>query len=257
MANDLTVNEDDDGFRWSPADGRVTKGTILNWNDEKKWHDRDGLSPPSPLLVMGVTTVLRRWMKDEFGNMRPDYITEHPLPDAANLNSTIPKTEWLPGLGNSGPRPPWEFCVVVYLANLVSGELFTFSSTTIGGRMAFDALNEAVVIMRMMRGEKVSPIVLLEERPFQTKLFGLKRRPHFQPVDWRTPKKPPPLAEPTPPPPLPAPASESPPAPPTETAAAAKPEARPAARVTAETMEKMDKVKPVSTEELLNDSIPW
>ena len=33
------------------------------WNAEAKWIDRDGLPiPPTPKLVLGMRTILRRWL---------------------------------------------------------------------------------------------------------------------------------------------------------------------------------------------------
>jgi hypothetical protein len=53
------------------------------------------------MLVIGYTTVLRRW-KDK----KPEYITKHPLPDPEQLNATIPIEGWEIGLDGK-PREPW------------------------------------------------------------------------------------------------------------------------------------------------------
>ena len=55
---------------------RVTRGTVARWSATTGWVDRDGLPLPDTMLVVGYTTVLRRW-KDK----KPEYITEHPLTD--------------------------------------------------------------------------------------------------------------------------------------------------------------------------------
>ena len=72
---------------------RVTRGTIARWSANGGWVDRDGLPLPTPMLVIGYTTVLRRW-KDK----RPEYITEQPLPNPDELNAAIPVAEWEIGL---------------------------------------------------------------------------------------------------------------------------------------------------------------
>ena len=116
---------DDDGFHGSLTSSRLTRGTIIRWNAQG-WQDRDGLAPPSPLLVVAVNEVLQKW-KDN----KPEVITAKPLPDPDELNSTIPLTEWEADL-NGQPRKPWAHTVVVYLIDPGAGGFFTFASSTIG-----------------------------------------------------------------------------------------------------------------------------
>jgi hypothetical protein len=71
-----------------PGD-RVIRGTVARWSATTGWVDRDGLPLPNTMLVIGYTTVLRR-RKDK----KPEYITEHPLPDPKQLNAAIPVEEW-------------------------------------------------------------------------------------------------------------------------------------------------------------------
>ena len=74
---------------------RVTRGTVARWSATTGWTDRDGLPLPDTMLVVGYTTVLRRW-KDH----KPEYITEQPLPDPNVLNDAIPV-----GMGDRHQRP--------------------------------------------------------------------------------------------------------------------------------------------------------
>jgi hypothetical protein len=260
MSNNLVIPDDeDDGFHWSSVDGRVVRGTIIQWNAEKGWHDRDGGSVPSPMLVLGVTTVLRRWVQDENGNMRPDYIVDQPTPDPAIYNNKIPKSEWKTGL-NGELRPPWEHCCVVYLIDPVSGLIYTFQTTTWGGHRAFDLLNEATVGKRLLFGVKIKPVVALEVRPWKTR-FGMKTRPHFQPVDWREPGVPqvaaaprPQLSGPTAMETTPADQPKTKPVDQPETKAANPSEPKTAAQLA---LDKMTKPKPISPSEALDDVVPW
>ena len=65
-----------------------------------QWRDRDGLPiPPAPKLVLGMRTILRRWV-----DKKPIDIAEHPLPDVDALNAAIPKP-WPTGL-NGQEEPP-------------------------------------------------------------------------------------------------------------------------------------------------------
>jgi hypothetical protein len=243
MSNDITkpeAPEPDDGFSGSLRSGRVIKGRLALWNDTQHWHDRDGVAMPSPLLAFSVDDLLRRWSAEK----TPDYIIEKPLPDPAVLNAAIPKSEWLVGIDGK-PRPPWEYTVAVYLA-AQTGEIFTYLSSTIGGRMAFDQLREAVIVTRALRGERVIALVELDERPFKTN-FGMRTRPHFRIIDYRTPgggggQQ---ITSGSSTPQVTGPPATPPTTPPT-TPSAAKP-----------TLGKMETVKPVTTEELLGDEIPW
>src|SRR5262245_56568828 len=94
IMNDLVKHEpelldDDDGFGGSLTGGRLVKGSLLRWKDTDGWFDRDGITPPSPLLVVAITDALQRW-KDK----KPEVITDKPLPDPDGLNAAIPGSEW-------------------------------------------------------------------------------------------------------------------------------------------------------------------
>jgi hypothetical protein len=203
------------------------------------------------MLVIRVNEVLQRWTDN-----LPEVIDTKPLPDPEVLNKAIPIEEWEIGLDDK-PRPPWSHTVVVYFVNLGTGEFYTYTAATYGGHVAFEQLNDAVLAMRMLRGEKVMPLVALFERPFKTKR-GLKTRPHFQIVDWKTPGGPAALpTEPlTLPPsadaPLPEPASPEPtPAP------QAKSRMKSQVRLGEETLAAMGDVKPPATKDFIDDELPW
>jgi hypothetical protein len=281
MTNELTTPADgpeaDDGFSASSRSRRVGRGSYLRWNDTQHWTDRDGIAAPSPLLAIAVNEILRRW-KD---NAAKD-IADKPLPDPDELNAAIPVDEWEEGVDGK-PRPPWEHTVVVYLVNLATGETYTYAHATVGAHIAFDALKESVITMRALRGEKCMPLVNLDERPMKMK-FGMGMRPHFEIIGWKTPGEDanaipaqpsaPQLSGPA--------AAEAPPVsttmPPAQSNATsrhvesssapsqAKPQRKPKTRqgkpkspvnVTSETLKAMGDVKPASSNEILDDKIPW
>jgi hypothetical protein len=248
---------DDDGFSGSLNSGRVGKGSFLKWNDSQHWLDRDGLVPPSLMLVVAVNEILQRWHEK-----KPEVITDKPLPDPEELNSAIPIEEWEIGIDGK-PRKPWQHVVVVYLVNLGTGEFYTYSAATIGAHMAYDHLKEAVITMRTLRGTKCMPLVNLAERPMKTN-FGMRSRPHFEIVGWKTPGEdggaqalppttsPAQLAKPAPK------ATEKPAVQPATQPRLAKP--KPPIQLSDYTLAVMGDVKPPTTEELLDDSLdglPW
>src|SRR5262245_2575877 len=102
-------DENDDGFGHSlSTSDRLLRGTHARWTDAKKWHDRDGLPIPSPLLVVGSQIALQRW-KDKI----PEVITKKPLPDPATLNDQIPVSEW--ETFNGIPQPPYKTVFALYM----------------------------------------------------------------------------------------------------------------------------------------------
>jgi hypothetical protein len=217
------------------------------------------------MLVVDWTTVLRRW-KDK----KPEYITKHPLPDPKELNAAIPQSEWEIGLDGK-PQEPWKLTCVIYLVDILkTGTLFTYAHDTWGAIQAYNILEEQIAVMRMLRGEHVFPVVLLDKRPWKSPRYGMQMRPHLQPTgDWRSPggfrsvpQSPtpqisgpstttPPTSTPTTPttPATPSSTSSTPTAPPPAAAASASPSST--------ILDHMKPVKPVTVGEMIADEIPW
>jgi hypothetical protein len=133
MSSDLTPREpgginDDDGFH-SPFNSNQMGSNYLKWTAAKHWIDRDGLAPPSPLLVFAIDEALRTWK----GN-KPTIIRDKPLPDIEQLNAAIPQSEWQRGLDGQ-LRKPYEHIVIVRLVNLSTGEIYKFESATYGAHI--------------------------------------------------------------------------------------------------------------------------
>jgi hypothetical protein len=251
--NALTKHEpgsrDDDGFSGSSNSYRVSRGSYLKWNDNQHWRDRDGMVPPSPLLVVAVNEILQRWADN-----KSTVITDKPLPDPEELNAAIPIKEWEAGVDGK-PRKPWAHVVVVYFVNLSNGSVYTFSSPTVGGHIAYDHLREAVITMRALRGTKCMPVVNLTERPMKTN-FGTRSRPHFEIIDWKTPGgEAESVPAPSPTPQLTAPAAAPTPTPTTASSGAKPRQAKPPVQLSEYTLAVMSDVKKPTTEELLNDSL--
>jgi hypothetical protein len=226
------------------------RGTIARWSANGGWVDRDGLPLPETVLVIGYFTVLRRW-KDR----RPEYVIEQPLPDPDALNAAIPVAEWEIGLDGK-PRKPWTLTYVVYFVDLKTGSLYTYAADTYGALLAYNALEEQIAVMRMLRGEHVWPIARLEKRPWKSQTYGMQMRPHFQVVDWRATGATP-VISPAPTPQLTGPLTATPPA--------AAPAAAPASAATSSpattqspVLDATKPVKPVTVAEAIADELaPW
>jgi hypothetical protein len=256
MSNELVTPPGggyDDGF--APTNRSARGGTdFLRWNVENDWTDRDGCKAPSPMLAVRVDDFLRMWKTDI-----PTDITDKPLPDPDTLNAAIPKDQWEEGLDGK-LRAPWSHHVAVYLVNLETAQKYVYAAATVGAHIAYEALKEAVITMRMLRGTRCMPIVNLARRPMKTK-FKMSERPHFEIIGWKTPGEdanaiP---AQPTAPQlPGPAAAAETPaPTPdPISSGPQPKPQRRAKPPVKA-TLDAMGEVKPATSAEILDDSIPW
>jgi hypothetical protein len=251
MSSDIVKYEDpveDDGFGGPIKNFRGT--SYLSWTAADHWSDRDGMTPPSPLLVMAVGEVLKMWK-----NGMPTVISTLPLPDPDVLNAEIPESEW--ELDKNGkPTPPWKHNVRVVLVNAETAETFIYEHYTAGAHIAVDGLREQVMIMRSLRGEKVVAKVMLTERPYSSKKWGKVMRPHFEIIAWVAPGDGGSKAianQPTPQ--LSGPGAA---APPPAAPASSKPKNKPSINLGAkDAIDVLTEVEPVTTEELLNDSIPW
>jgi len=263
--NTLYIPPSGGGILGPPSNDRVMRGLILNWNDTADWHDRDGckVTDTGSMLVMGMFEALQRWQEH-----RPYYIAQHPLPDPDQLNAKIPQSEWEKDL-NGQPTPPWKRAFGAYVVNEKTGTLYTYCNTTAGARMAIEQLSEAVTVMRLLRGEDVLAVVDLQRRPFKTD-FGMRSRPHLHVLYYRTPKRglgaAPSLMPQTPTPQIsgpsaaPAPAPSTPSPSPTPSNPVPAPTLSPpaAAAATSESVvrDATEPVKPVTTSEYFNDSLP-
>jgi hypothetical protein len=163
---------------------RLIQGVLLKCVDGR-WIDGDGLTPPTEMLVIGITHALQCWGKEQD---LLDFIIEQPdepLPDHEALNAQIPEEEW--GTGFDGkPRAPWQFNWVVYLLNCEDAGTFTFINSTRGAQIATERLEDRIKWMRTLRGNDVTPIVRLESRPMKTGFAGVvKQRPEFTIIEWR------------------------------------------------------------------------
>src|SRR6516164_9369349 len=103
-------------------------------------------------------------------------------PKPPRPNSFADPSEWPGGL-DGDPADPWKYAKFLYLLDPLSVEVFTFTSSTTGGRIGISDLTAQIQLMRNTRPGAV-PIVELQSRLMKTK-FGMKPRPFFQVCGWR------------------------------------------------------------------------
>jgi hypothetical protein len=144
----------------------------------------EGQPVPSPLLLISTTTCLQNFPKD---GGPPEVIPQRvgeDLPDPDELNAKIPEATWATGLDGK-PRPPWSKFYVAHLLDPKTAEVYTFSNSTVGARLAVQRLEERVQRMRSLRGENVIPLVELGSAPMKTQFSPTpKKRPEFVIKSW-------------------------------------------------------------------------
>lgn len=188
--NDQTENDKNlptavngDGYDDADNDSRLIQGVIVRCVDGH-WSAKDGtlLAPDLRLVALGTAMALQRWQN----NKPAETIVKTPgasLPDVDALNAKIPETDWEMELGGV-KRKPWVKQHIVYLLHVVDASVYTFINSTTGAAIAVRNLKDRVKMMRVLRGNKVVPIVKLDTRPMPTQ-FGMKVRPEFTVLEWR------------------------------------------------------------------------
>jgi hypothetical protein len=174
----VIFGDDDDG----DYSGRLIKGARLKFVD-KVWTATDGtpLHENDQFLVVGTDHDLQSWVDG-----LPKVYAKRPLPNLKELNESVPKDEWPLGKFSGQPEEPWKhvFCVYLVRTDPVDGALFTSINTTSGQRVAYTRLKERIKTMSLLRGRSVLPIVKLSWAMMNSD-FGPRPRPDFTIVEWR------------------------------------------------------------------------
>lgn len=172
-----------DGYDSDDGDLSLIKGEIAKFVDGV-WSVKDSAAfpPKTQLLALATATALQHWQ----GGLPVETILKvagQQFPDMNKLNEAIPQKKWEKGIDDQ-PRPPWVKVEIVYLLDPKTASLFTHINSTVGTSIAVRHLRDKVKMMRMLRDNKVVPVVELDSKPMPTKR-GQKIRPHFEIIDWR------------------------------------------------------------------------
>jgi hypothetical protein len=168
-----------------PSSSRGTRYVKFDGGTATIWFLRETgapMLPLSPYYAPDIWEELLKWVEKQ----RADRIRKEPgkeLPDVDTLNASCPKNEWAADF-NGVLQGPWRHTYNVGLVDISTGSRFIVSNSTIGMRVAFEDLRERVQFMRKLRG-RVIPVVELASVQMKTR-FGLKLRPDFKILDWRS-----------------------------------------------------------------------
>jgi hypothetical protein len=171
------------GFEDGETDNdRLIQGELVKCIDGH-WTFKNGkaVPPDTVWFALDCTTALQRFTDERVETIRKK--PGEPLPDPDELNADIPRSEWETGLDGE-PRPPWSKYYVVYLLNPKDASICTFCNDTWGALRAYDGLRQKVKWMRAMRGASVVPLVRPDSEPMPTH-YGVKMRPEFTVIEWR------------------------------------------------------------------------
>jgi hypothetical protein len=172
----------DDGFAAAAAeaDSKMLKGDLIKFVDGVWSIGGTPIPAGTQFIPERVFAVWVRWE-----DRKPvEYIQPRPsglLPHRDSLSHTD-EGEWPEGIDGE-PSDPWRNTRYFWLINPATAETFTYTNSTIGTRLAYEALGRAVATMRKVH-PRALPVIELASVAMKTKR-GTKQRPHFQIVSWK------------------------------------------------------------------------
>jgi hypothetical protein len=182
--NNLAIMNADDGWGDVAAEnaGRVLRGTLLKFSDWTWSKGKEGTEVKDGTKLIALGTV-RAWVKWVGGKPAKYKIPEagRSMPEREDLGD-LNEDDWEAGVDGE-PKDPWQNTRFVHLVDPLSAEIFTFSTSSWGGRGAVADLAEQIQRVRYANPGAV-PVVELTAHPMITK-FGKKSKPCFKVVDWR------------------------------------------------------------------------
>jgi hypothetical protein len=130
------------------------------------------------------------WRRLEAGS-KPEWLMRQPGEPKPG-QPHVPESEYVTDL--SGQRVnPWRYLKWLYLVDAATGVISTLEVGSIGGLMSVAELGQQISGMRQLKGSGAVPVIELGVQPFKTK-FGMKKRPEFVVVGWKTANTEAPLA---------------------------------------------------------------
>jgi hypothetical protein len=185
--SDILVSNNGDGFDVvEPTTSRIV-GKLLKFNTAGEFIvDKVEKLPPNVRLV--ATSMTTCWVKWQDKKPIDTRITRagqsHPYRDMLGDDD---KELWEAGL-NGQPSDPWRDTRYVHLVDPATGQEYTFTTDSVGGRKGVGELKSQIANVRTAH-PRALPVVACVEGTFETK-FGPKPYPRFDVVDWKGKPKP-------------------------------------------------------------------
>ena len=179
--HNLPAPIDNDGFAAAAsADRHLLKGDIAKFVDGVWSINKQPVSKGTQFVPVKLIMVWVKWDSEK----PVDYIFPREnglLPHRQTLGDDD-EGEWAAGLSGE-PRDPWQNTRVIHLVNARTAEWITITNSTVGTRLCYEALGQAVATMRAAHPQAL-PVVELSSTSMKTQ-FGEKQRPHLRIVGWK------------------------------------------------------------------------
>jgi hypothetical protein len=176
-----TYNQNNDGWNDAANDASDRVGflkcSVGLWSVGREGTE---IAPGMRFVALSADAAWGKWK----GGKPAEYRFREPgraLPHRETLGDNDAK-EW--DVGPDGkPKDPWQNMRIVHLVGLETAAPYTFSTSSIGGRLAVEELAKQIITMRAANPDAL-PIVVLSRTPMATR-YGPKMRPFFQVVGWK------------------------------------------------------------------------
>jgi hypothetical protein len=162
-------------------DSGMIHGRIIKFADG--YYTISESTEPANGRVLVVAGVVPAWVKWRDGKPVEHRITQSrmPHPEREDLPD-LDQNDWPAGLDGQ-PADPWQDTRYLYLADPQTGEEFTFTTSSWGGRRAIADLRNQIANIRYANQGAI-PVIRLDTDKMKTR-FGLKPKPLFTVVAWR------------------------------------------------------------------------
>jgi hypothetical protein len=177
-----TIPTDDNFATAASASNSVITGEILKFS-KGRWlvgkGDANSMPDGTELQVLDVGVT---WVKFLGEGQKPEYRSGWPIVPRKELGDNDQSLWEIDDKGE--PVDPWKLQSLVYLVNPSDGSEYTFATSTVFGRKAYDRLTHQVATRRRGAPGAV-PIVRLGTAYEQSRQWGSVPAPLFRVVGWR------------------------------------------------------------------------
>jgi hypothetical protein len=168
--------------RTAEADGGFDK--LVKFK-KGKYYVGDDVVAPTHEFVAHVTQWTKGYVKFVDGKLierqQGKVCDGYVLPERASLGDND-QNEW--PIEDGRPKDPWVEQSMFPLEDTESGELFVFTTSSVGGRIAISDLAKEWTRRLKRQKSRACPIVTLASVDMKTAKYGAVARPHFRIVGW-------------------------------------------------------------------------
>src|SRR5262249_28279145 len=143
------------------ASARVIRGQLLKFADWNWTYGKESetLEKGTRLIAIGTAAAWVKWQDGKPTEYRMK-VSGKPLPNREELGDTDPE-KWEFGPDEKPRRDPWQATRFIYLVHPETGEAFTFSTSSFGGRETVINLADSIARVRSAGHAAAVPVVAL------------------------------------------------------------------------------------------------